>query len=65
MSEFMDRVHAWPRSMQWVFWAAVGTIAFLIWDATVADLGASWSARANTIEVQIKEVNTPICLPQV
>jgi len=62
MSEFMDRVHAWPRSTQWVFWAAVGTIAFLIWDVTVADLGASWSARANTIEVQIKEVNTPILL---
>jgi hypothetical protein len=62
MSEFMARVQAWPRSTQWVFWAAVGTIAFLIWDATVADLGASWSARADRIEVQIKEVNTPILL---
>jgi len=62
MSEFMARVQAWPRSTQWVFWAAVGTIAFLIWDATVADLGASWSARADRIEVQIKEVNTPIFL---
>ena len=62
MSEFMARVQAWPRSTQWVFWAAVGTIAFLIWDATVADLGASWSARADKIEVQIKEVNTPILL---
>ena len=60
MSEFLGQVQTWPRAMQWAFWATVITISFLIWDSTVAELGASWSAKADEIELQIKEVNTPI-----
>ena len=48
--------------MQWAFWTAVITIAFLVWDATIAQLGANWSAKADEIELQIQEVNTPILL---
>ena len=62
MNEFLVRVSTWSRAMQWAFWAGVITIAFLVWDSSVAELGASWSSRADEIELQIKEVNTPILI---
>jgi hypothetical protein len=62
MNEFLANVKTWSRAMQWAFWAAVITIAFLVWDATIAQLGANWSATADEIELQIQEVNTPILL---
>ena len=43
-SALLDTISAWPRAMQWAFWAAVGTVAFLIWDSTVASVGANWAA---------------------
>ncbi len=48
--------------MQWAFWAGILTVAFLVWDATIANVGANWSAQANQIEMQIAEVNKPIFL---
>jgi hypothetical protein len=48
--------------MQWAFWAGMLTIAFLVWDATIANIGAQWSAKANQIEMQIAEINKPIFL---
>lgn len=60
--EILDRISAFPRAMQWATWAAVGTIAFLIWDSTIANVAADWTSRANTIEMQIREVNTPVVL---
>ena len=62
MNEFLASVNTWSRAMQWAFWTAVITIAFLVWDATIAQLGANWSATADEIELQIQEVNTPILL---
>lgn len=62
MNEFLANVKTWSRAMQWAFWAAVITIAFLVWDTTIAQLGANWSATADEIELQIQEVNTPILL---
>ena len=62
MNGFLARVNTWSRAMQWAFWAGVITISFLVWDATIAELGASWSAKADVIELQIQEVNTPILL---
>lgn len=59
---FLERVAAWPRAMQWAFWATSLTIGFLVWDTTIADLGAQWSAKADTIERQVAEVNQPILL---
>jgi hypothetical protein len=59
---FLDQVATWPRAMQWAFWATSITIAFLVWDTTIADIGAKWSARADTIERQISEINQPILL---
>jgi len=59
---FLEQVARWPRAMQWTFWAASLTIAFLVWDTTIADLGAKWSAKAESIERQIAEVNRPILL---
>lgn len=62
MQTFLEKVTSWPRSMQWAFWASSLTIAFLVWDTTVAELGAKWSAQADTIERQVAEVNQPILL---
>ena len=59
---FLDQVATWPRAMQWAFWATSITIAFLVWDSTIADLSATWSARADTIERQITEINQPVLL---
>ena len=62
MNEFLTRLNSWPRSMRWVFWASLFTVAFLIWDSTIAELGASWSVDADKIEMQIQEVNTPLLI---
>ena len=59
---FIDQVASWPRAMQWAFWATTITIAFLVWDTTIADLGAKWSAKADTLERQIAEINQPILI---
>lgn len=59
---FLERVATWPRAMQWAFWATAITIAFLVWDTTIADLEAKWSAEAETIERQVTEINQPILL---
>ena len=48
--------------MQWAFWATSITVAFLVWDTTIADIGAKWSAKADSIERQIAEINQPILL---
>ncbi|MBC8202547.1 MAG: hypothetical protein H8E91_01845 [Planctomycetes bacterium] len=57
--ELLDRIAAFPRAIQWAIWAAVGTIAFLMWDASIAEIAADWSSKADTIEMQIREVNKP------
>ncbi|MCH2147344.1 MAG: hypothetical protein MK073_05970 [Phycisphaerales bacterium] len=59
LSDFLDTVSTWSRAMQWAFWAAVLTVAFLVWDSTVAEIGANWSAKADSIESQIAEINRP------
>lgn len=59
---FLDRVRSWPRAIQWAFWATSITACFLLWDTTIADLGAKWSAKADTLERQITEINQPILL---
>lgn len=60
IQEFFLKVATWPRAMQWAFWAIFVTIGFLLWDSTVADVSANWSAKASTIEQKIAEVNTPV-----
>ena len=62
LKNFLYQVATWPRAMQWAFWATTITVAFLVWDTTVADIGAKWSAKADSIERQIAEVNQPILL---
>ncbi len=59
LQELFDRIAAFPRAIQWAIWAAIGTIAFLMWDATIAEVAADWSSKAETIEMQIREVNKP------
>ena len=58
----LDQVNAWSRAMQWAFWAAIVTIAFLLWDATVAKLGADWEAQVQTKEKQLAELQRPTTL---
>jgi len=60
LKNFLDQVATWPRAMQWAFWATSITVAFLVWDTTIADIGAKWSAKADSIERQIAEVNQPM-----
>jgi len=62
LKTFLEKVATWPRAMQWAFWATTITGAFLVWDTTVANLGAQWTSRADTIERQIAEINQPILL---
>ncbi|MAI67863.1 MAG: hypothetical protein CMJ26_08315 [Phycisphaerae bacterium] len=62
LRQLLEQVSAWSRAMQWAFWSIIFTLAFLVWDATVADIGAQWSAKANEIKMQIQEVNKPIQL---
>jgi hypothetical protein len=62
LQDILDRISLFPRAIQWAIWAAICTIAFLIWDATIADVAADWSAKSDTIEMQISEVNKPIIL---
>jgi hypothetical protein len=57
--ELLDRIAAFPRAIQWAIWATIGTIVFLMWDATIAQVAADWSSKADTIEMQIREVNKP------
>ena len=58
----LERISTWSRAMQWAFWAGVLTMTFLVWDATIADIGAQWSAKAVAIEMQIQKVNRPLVL---
>lgn len=62
LQNLVNRIAEFPRAIQWAIWAAIGTIAFLMWDVTIADIAANWSSKADTIEMQIKEVNSPIVL---
>ncbi len=60
--DLLDRISSFPRAIQWAIWAAICTFAFLLWDATIADVAAGWAAKSDTIEMQINEVNKPIVL---
>lgn len=62
LTTLLAQISSWSRAMQWAFWAGILTIAFLVWDATIANIGAQWSAKANQIEMQITEVNKPVFL---
>ncbi|MBC8309898.1 MAG: hypothetical protein ISR75_01705 [Phycisphaerales bacterium] len=55
----LNQVSTWSRAMQWAFWAGTLTIAFLIWDATIAEMGVDWSTQVATKERQIKEIQLP------
>ena len=62
LRSLLEVTRSWSRAMQWAFWALVFTVAFLVWDTTIADLGDSWSAQADAYEQQIMKVNKPTTL---
>lgn len=62
IERFINQVSTWSRAMQWAFWAAVFTVAFLIWDSTVAELGSNWSAQVEQKELQLQELQSPTTL---
>jgi len=62
VQNFLDQIATWARAMQWAFWTATFTILFLVWDATVAELGDSWSAQIDAKEVQLEELRRPTTL---
>ncbi len=62
IERFLAKLSTWSRALQWAFWAAAFTLAFLIWDATVAELGATWAAEVKQKELQIKELQRPTTL---
>jgi len=62
IERFLAQLSTWSRALQWAFWAAAFTLAFLIWDATVAELGATWAAEVKQKELQIKELQRPTTL---
>ena len=62
LQSLLQQVSIWPRAMQWAFWAAICTLAFLFWDSTVAVLGDDWAAQVAKKERQINELNLPTSL---
>jgi len=62
VQHFLDQVSTWSRALQWAFWAALFIILFLLWDATVAEFGAKWSAQVEQKELQILELQRPTTL---
>jgi len=60
LQPFLARVASWPRAMRWALWATCMTLAFLVWDSTIARIGANWSMKAAAMEEQIAKVNSPI-----
>jgi len=62
IQRLLEQISTWSRAMQWAFWAGALTVAFLIWDATIAELGAQWSAAAASKETQIAELRRPTTL---
>ena len=62
IERFLAQLSTWSRALQWAFWATAFTLAFLIWDATVAELGATWAAEVKQKELQIKELQRPTTL---
>ena len=62
IERFLAQLSTWSRALQWAFWAVAFTLAFLIWDATVAELGATWAAEVKQKELQIKELQRPTTL---
>lgn len=62
IERFLQQISHWSRAMQWAFWASVLTLAFLVWDSTIAELAATWTAQAEQKEIQIKELQRPSIL---
>ncbi len=62
IERFFNQVSTWSRAMQWAFWAAAFTVAFLIWDSTVAELGSNWSSQVEQKELQLQELQRPTTL---
>ena len=59
IERLLQQLSTWSRAMQWAFWAAAFTLTFLVWDATVAELGSTWAAEVEQKENQIKELERP------
>ncbi len=62
IERFFNQISTWSRAMQWAFWAASFTVAFLIWDSTIAELGANWSSQVEQKELQLLELKQPTTL---
>ncbi|MDP6602439.1 MAG: hypothetical protein QGH76_09115 [Phycisphaerales bacterium] len=60
--DIVNRVAALPRAIQWAFWAAVLTLGFLIWDASIATIAATWASRADEVGRQVADVDQAIVL---
>jgi len=56
---FLDQLSSWSRAMQWSFWAGLLTIAFLVWDSTVAQIGTDWSSQVSNKEQQLIYLQRP------
>jgi len=65
LQDMLDRIASYPRAIQWAIWTTVGTVAFLMWDSTLAEVATDWSSKADNIEMQISEVNTPVELTSI
>ena len=53
ITQFVERVTQWPRAMQWAFWATVATFAFLVWDSTIATVGADWASQVHAMKTKL------------
>ena len=60
--DIVNRVAAWPRAIQWAFWAVILTVAFMAWDASIATVAATWANRADEVERHVADVDQAIVL---
>ena len=62
LQPIIERISTLPRVMQWVIYAAVAAIIFLLWSETVFATTVEWNDRSRAIEGKIERVTAPITL---
>ena len=57
--DIMRRLERLPRAIQWLAWTALFTIAFLVWDSSIAPISLRWSADADEMLDRLRLVAEP------
>lgn len=61
--EYLDRFNDLPRSMQWIAFATVLLIGFLLWANLIQPTAAGWHEESNEIERNLVRLNKSDSIP--